>query len=311
MTGVITLSIEIELGWGMHDTGVFSHLSDDRSAEETALRRILEICDEYNIQISFDIVGHLYHESCSGSHEGPYADSWWKNDPGTTQKTHPHFYAPDLIESIIDRRTDHEICTHTYSHILAEEVSDDVVRHELQLVRNVHQQWSLPAPSSIVMPRHQSVNYEVLNEFDIRTIRRPLNEYGLPDTNPVRKLWWITTRDHPECELSLSEGVVETTCTPHPSLAGTVLPTGQDKVPLYFRGLPLRVRERIHRQYLTGAIEHAIQEDSHVHLWTHLYNTANESQWRAIKPALEYLAKQRDEGKVEIRKMCDLPEIVQ
>jgi peptidoglycan/xylan/chitin deacetylase (PgdA/CDA1 family) len=311
MTGTITISIEIELGWGMHDMGVFSHLSEDRSAEETALRRILNFSDKNDIQISFDVVGHLYRDSCNGSHEGPYPNSWWENDPGTDKKIHPQFYAPELIESIIDCQTTHEICTHTYSHILAKDMSDDLVRHELQLVRDVHERWDMSPPSSIVMPRHQSVDYELLEEFDIRTIRRPLTEYGLPDANPVRKLWWMISRDHPECELSISEGIIETTCTPHPSLAGTVLPSGQGDAPLYFRFLPLRVRERIHRRYLIGAIERAAQENSHVHLWTHLHNIANDSQWRAIEPALEHLAKRRDEEKVEIQKMCDLPEIVQ
>jgi len=310
MTGTITLSIEVELGWGMHDMGVFSHISDDRSAEEMALRRILDCCDDNDVQISFDIVGHLYQDSCSGSHAGPYPDSWWENDPGTNQKENPQFYAPGLIESIIDRRTPHEICTHTYTHILAEEVSDELVRHELQSAHEIHEQWGLPAPSSIVMPRHHSVNYEILNEFDIRTIRRPIQQYGMPDADPVRKMWWLITRDHPRCELSSSEGVVETTCTPHPSLTGTVLPSGQTRAPVYFRFLPLRVRESIHRRYLIGAIDRAANEDSHIHLWAHLYNTANDSQWRVIKSALEHLTKRRDEGKVEIRKMNDLPEIV-
>lgn len=75
MTGIITLSVELELGWGMHDMGVTSHLSDDRSAEETVLTNLLETCDRLSLPVSFDIVGHLYHESCRGFHEGPYPDS--------------------------------------------------------------------------------------------------------------------------------------------------------------------------------------------------------------------------------------------
>jgi hypothetical protein len=310
MTGIVTVSVEVELGWGMHDTGVFSHLSTDRSAEETALRRILNCCDENDIRISFDVVGHLYRDSCSGTHNGPYPDSWWENDPGTTRKTDPKFYSPQLIESIVDNSTDHEICTHTYSHVLAEEVPDDLIRHELRLVRDIHDRRGLPAPRSIVMPRHQSVDYPILREFDICTIRRPLTAYGLPGANPASKLYWLITRDHPECELTTSEGIVETTCTPHPSLAGTVLPSGQKKAPSYFRFLPLRVRERIHRRYLFDAIERAARKDTHIHLWTHLFNIANDSQWRAIEPALKRLSKRRNEGKLEILPMCDLPEVV-
>lgn len=41
MTGIVTLSVEVELGWGMHDLDEFSHLSPNRSAEERALTRLL------------------------------------------------------------------------------------------------------------------------------------------------------------------------------------------------------------------------------------------------------------------------------
>lgn len=49
MAGVITLSIELELGWGMHDIGEFDHLSEDRSAESETVRRLLDVCEDLSI----------------------------------------------------------------------------------------------------------------------------------------------------------------------------------------------------------------------------------------------------------------------
>lgn len=51
---------------------IFTYNLSDRSAEETALRRILGCCDENDIQISFDIVRYLYQDSCNGNNNRPY-----------------------------------------------------------------------------------------------------------------------------------------------------------------------------------------------------------------------------------------------
>lgn len=311
MVGTITLSVEIELGWGMHDQGEFSHLSHDRTTEEQALSRLLAVCDDQQIEISFDIVGHLYHNACSGSHEGPYPTDWWKNDPGSSAAQAPLFYAPSMVTAIAERSVDHELCTHTYSHILAAEMCDEVTRHELRRVRTIHDEWDIPESSSIVMPRHQEVNYSVLSEYGIEVIRRPIETYGGSDLTPPAKLWWLFTRDHPICALRrASDGIVETTCTPHPSLASVTLPAGQRTPPLYFRTMPRRIREYMHRRYLCDAFELAADTHSHVHLWTHLFNIANDSQWRALKPALERLGELRNQGCVDVHPMRDLPSMV-
>jgi hypothetical protein len=158
------------------------------------------------------------------------------------------------------------------------------------------------------MPRHHDVSYSLLTSHGIETIRRPIADYGV-DRNPVGTLWWQLTRDHPACDLLRTDGIVETTCTPHPSLAGTALPVGQRPASRRFRPLPRRLRESLHRRYLERAIELAASGE-HVHLWAHLYNMANDSQWRSIRPAFESLSRARDEGDVIVRPMNELPDVV-
>ncbi|RLM56895.1 polysaccharide deacetylase family protein, partial [Halorubrum sp. Atlit-26R] len=138
MTGIVTLSIELELGWGMHDKAEYSHLSTDRAAETKALHRILDSADRHDLPITFDVVGHLFHESCTGSHAGPYPEDYWSEDPGTDEETDPHFYAPDLVREIQSRKTDHEITTHTYSHLLADNASAEQLHSELSRVKQIH-----------------------------------------------------------------------------------------------------------------------------------------------------------------------------
>ena len=311
MTGIVTLSFELELGWGMHDMNTFSHLSDDRTSEETALSRILNSFERNNIRASFNVVGHLFHESCPGEHSGPYPAPWWRNDPGSSHRGNPQFYAPELIENIIESSVDHEICTHTYSHILAEEVSAKLLRHELDMVHDLHQRWGLSLPKSIVMPRHQKCDYSVLSEYGISTIRRPIRGYGKPNINPISKLWWLLTRNHPKCEIKDNDEIIETTCTPHPSLSSTILSTGREKPEPYFRVIPRKVREYLHKKYLIDAINLAAYNGHHIHLWTHLYNIANKSQWDVISPVLDYIGEMERQEKIKTVPMRDLPMFVE
>lgn len=308
MRGTITLSIELELGWGIHDKAEYSHLSPDRSAENKALNRLLDLADIHNLPITFDVVGHLLHDSCLGSHPGPHQESWWTEDPGTTSNSDPLFYAPNLVREIQNRETDHELATHTYSHLLADEATSEELDDELATVEEVHADFGLPTPTSIVMPRHQQPDYSILADHGVETIRRPIDGYGRDFTNPVSKLWWLLTRDHPECTIDTRNGILETTATPHPSLTSLTLPSGQSSPHPVFSIIPRRIRQYLHRRYMINAIDLAATRGEHVHLWTHLYNMANDSQWEPMKESLAHLAKKRSEGNITIKCMEELNE---
>ena len=309
MTGVVTLSIELELGWGMHDQAEYRHLSSDRSAETEALHALLDLTDRHDLPITFDVVGHLFHDSCSGSHPGPHPELWWGEDPGTCSNSDPLFYAPDLVREIRNRETDHELATHTYSHLLADEATSEELNDELATVNDLHADAGLPAPTSIVMPRHQQPDYSILVDHGIETIRRPMEGYGSSDSDPVSTFWWLLTRDHPASTLRRRNGILETTATPHPSLTAASLPAGQLRPHLAFSAIPESIRKHRHRQYLLDAIDRAKEEASHIHLWTHLYNFANEVQWNAMKPGLDRIGKLYGDDEIDMMPMRDLPEL--
>jgi len=95
MGGKITLSVEIELGWGHHDKPDGNPaLSEDREVETKALRRLLAVCDEHRIPITFDIVGHLLHESCDGIHDAPIPTTGSMPIPERMSRRIPTFTHP-------------------------------------------------------------------------------------------------------------------------------------------------------------------------------------------------------------------------
>jgi len=308
MAGLVTLSVEVELGWGTHDKNDYGHLSADGSVERSALKDLLNVCDGLEIPISFDIVGHLFESECEGWHEGEYPRGWWSADPGTGVESDPLFYAPELVQMIQDADVNHEICTHTYSHILGDEVPPETLEDELSKVENLHREFEIPGPYSIVFPRHQSDHYDILEEHDICVVRTAFTDHERNDRNVLYRLYSRLYPDHSLSEVRRDGGIVETSCSPTASLTARSLPVGQLKPHWGIRAIPKSVRQQLHLRSLKSAVDKAIESDGHLHLWSHVYNISGSGQWAPLKSGLRYMAKNRQVGALEFKRMVDLAE---
>lgn len=308
MTGSVTLSLEIELAWGQHDKEKSPICSPDRSEEERYLNELLATCDEYGISVTFDIVGHLLLDECDGNHHGPHEVGWFSADPGTNATIDPLFYWPNVAEIIGEQSIDHDVATHTFSHVLCDEIDNQTLEWELQRCFEVHRDAGFGVPQTIVSPRHKEVSYDVLLDLDIRGVRT-VKRY--PEETTVgryvqRAKYWSFDRGHPAFAPQRCGELVELFTTPYPSLTAVHLPNGRSKPLWVFRHIPVNVRRRIHQSYLSDAIETAMKTDSNVHLWTHLYNMANKVQWSCIDPFLRQLGEAQQDELVEVLTMSEL-----
>ena len=287
MSGSTTISVEIELAWGFHDKQPPSEvpeLSENGQQERETLQWLLNLCDKHGITITFDIVGHLLLDSCSGRHDGPHADGWFARDPGTSVGEDPLFYAPEVVEWIRAADVDHEICTHTFSHVLCDEVSEEVLDWELTTVADLHDE----TVASLVPPRHRAPPYGVLRDRDIDTIRLA-DEAATPPASTIKRYLWTLTRNHPLDEPRTESGVVETRTSPLVTLTAPYLSRGvADPHPAY-RIVPRSLRQRTHERFLTSALQRAVSQKRNVHYWTHLYNLAHEAQKPCIERFLDQL----------------------
>lgn len=285
MVGSLTISIEVELGWGVHDLRDYEHLSADGAEERKYLQKFLAKADACGVPASFDIVGHLLLNECDGTHPGAYPEGWFTSDPGTGADAESLFYAPDLADPIVSAETDHELCTHTFTHLLCGEVSDELVERELHAVQEVHEDITGPV-TSFVPPRHQRPSNAVLRRNGI-THARYAKRQSSP--TPAHRFKELTVGPHPVWRPQLVDGVLETYCTTYPSLTARSLPKGQKDTHSLFKRFPLPVRKRVHEYYLRRSVRELVENESHLHLWCHLYDFSNEHQWDVLSGFLEYL----------------------
>lgn len=301
---VVTLSMEVELGWGVHDVDEYERISHRREAETTYLRRLLEHCDRVGVPFSFDVVGHLLRESCDADHESPHEAGWFDADPGTDVDDDPLFYAPDLVEDIRATDVDHELCTHSFSHVACEHTSTEAVEWDLRKAQAVHEDVLGERTVSFVPPKHERPPVEALRAAGIEIIRMHRSE----NLSPPAKLMRMTLGPHPAFEPELVDGIVVSYCTTYPSLTSSLLPSGQQRVHPAFRYLPLSLDHRsdLHARYLRRAAEAALESGTPVHLWTHLNDLANEHQWAAVRRFLTELARLEAATDLEVVTMADL-----
>lgn len=308
MSGTITFSIEIELGWGVTQYNKLDVLSPNRQVETRTLEQLLDVCDELTIPITFNIVGHLLHDNPLEKYDGGHKDGRFSDIPITGSEDDPLFYAPDLVRRIQRSSVDHEICTHTFTHVECANVSPERLRWEFDRTLEAHEEFGLERPTSLVPPCHSPPPKEVLRDYGIEIVR--MSRSQTPElkaaASRARLAMDILTGVQPIMAPQMCDDVLETYCTKFPSLTAPFLQSGQKKPHPLFMIIPRSLRKRLHSYNLEQTLYSVIQEDSYVHVWSHLWEMSNNIQWPHIENFLRTVSYCQTRGNINIRTMEEL-----
>ena len=135
---IAIISADFELAWASryskHYTNPLTKALEKATTERENIPRIVNLCEIYNIPITWLTVGHLFLEECRRvdgilhpeiQQPVKFENDWWlfksadwfEYDPGTDFKSDPLWYCPDLVRMILKSNVKHEIGCHTFSHI--------------------------------------------------------------------------------------------------------------------------------------------------------------------------------------------------
>ncbi|WP_255171270.1 polysaccharide deacetylase family protein [Natrononativus amylolyticus] len=300
MTATFVVSIEVELGWGTHDLNDFSHLSADGSVEREFLDLFLQIADRHSVAVTFNVVGKLFDKCDTNNDRHLYPSGWFSSETGQKGL----FYGPDLINAIDNTDVNHEVCTHTYSHILFEDMSRNVAQADLREAQRTHYERYRSKTKSLVPPRHQEPEMETLKENNIEIIRlgRPLQSSTRPG------LFWELFVGLPFAHTPRTvDDVVETYVSRFPSLTVPLLPRGRSSPPSVFKLIPTEFRGRTYRYGIKRALDQASKNNQVVHLWCHVYNFSSKQQIKHIDKLFSMVSSRDD---VQTKTMAQLNEAV-
>ncbi len=165
----ICISADFEMSWAWRSHGrKAAELIGERERHNVPL--ILGLLEHYSIPITWATVGHLFLESCTRSSsglahpsmprplsDGSWSGDWYFHDPCSNVRKDPLWYAPDLIQQIMECKTPHEVGTHSFSHIdfTARYSTPEVVCRELESCIYAMQPFGI-RPRSLVFPRNRA-----------------------------------------------------------------------------------------------------------------------------------------------------------
>ncbi len=200
---ICLISADFEMAWASRYTKSVSNplekAIDDGYKTRENVPKILDLCDKYNIPITWATVGHLFLESCNEENGIKHPDlprleyfenqywefkqgDWFDYDPCTDFKRDPAWYAPDLIKDILSRKVKHEIGCHTFSHVDCRDSVDDgkVFEAEIGKCLNIAEEWNLRL-RSFVHPGHTIGNLNTLSRLGFSSFRTDYGDtLGLP-----------------------------------------------------------------------------------------------------------------------------------
>ena len=205
--GIVVMSADFEMAWAFRYSKQRSqHAVEIGLQERKNVPVILNLLDTYQIPCTWSTVGHLMLDSCRKTNGSIHSDmprpayfenknwcfhsgDWYQHDPGSDYQKDPAWYAPDLVEQIIQAQVSHEIGCHTFSHIdfTNEHCPPDLARAEISRCKELAARMGIQL-RSMVFPGGTEGNRQVLKEQGFWCYRKPMDfeidmpyvdEYGL------------------------------------------------------------------------------------------------------------------------------------
>lgn len=157
--GYFLFSLDTELAWGYFDQYRPGRFSSGGVRERKAIRRLLDIFDEFEISATWAVVGHMFFASCEKCEVCPVLE--WKGKYSSFEQIYDTndqlWYGADVIDLLQSRSTRHEIGFHGYTH----KVFDERVMTEAEAKTEITEWRRLAArknitPYSVAFPRNRA-----------------------------------------------------------------------------------------------------------------------------------------------------------
>jgi hypothetical protein len=279
-TGKLTISIDLELAWGVWDHLTPRDLRLAETAERPICTALIELFDRYRVPATWAIVAALLDEASATMHPGPKA-CW---------------FAPDIIERLTNAKAGHEIGSHSGRHIYFDKASAVEAEDDIQFARSIHRAHSI-AFESFDFPRGASGHLAVLSSAGLKTCS-------------YADVGWVVAARRGGRRLGQMANLVDKLLPIPPSPAWAERNSALIHIPKSMlimgrNGLRRMVLPAVTRTKLRLGLEHARRMGAIFHLWFHpsnFYHRCDE-QLATLAWFLEHAASEANRGHIEIRTM--------
>jgi hypothetical protein len=154
--GQLIISIDLELAWGVWDHPTPEGLRFAAEDERPICASLVDMLDRHQIPVTWAIVAALLDEASAAARPG--GKQCW--------------YAPDVIERIVNAKSRHEIGSHGGRHRYFDCMAPAQAREDLEFARAQHRVHALQF-DAFVFPRNSIGHLDVLRDTGLITFRGP------------------------------------------------------------------------------------------------------------------------------------------
>lgn len=297
--GSFVISLDTELCWGTFDIPSFE--KRDYIGTRNVIRDLLALFDEYETPVTWALVTHLLsdcrdsrnnHESLSECASVESTD-WYSSLPCQTGMDERSWYEPSIVDWIRDATVEHDIGSHTHTHLVLEGRDRELARADIEASVSVAESVDEPV-RSFVYPR---------NCIDYRDIVR---DAGF-DAIRGRDARWYESIDLPASFRKVSRFVDEATTWTPPTVvptsrSGLVEIPGSQVFRPHHGGWQYTPSHSQQERAIAG-LNRAAQSGEIFHLWFHPFNLAKDPERLLIEleDVLKHaeILRERDELRVQ------------
>jgi peptidoglycan/xylan/chitin deacetylase (PgdA/CDA1 family) len=287
--GSFVFSLDVELAWGVRDSGIAPHERTLRE-ERQAMRWLLAELDVFELPATWALVGRLLLDGGAPESWEQEANTHTFPRGGAPRRGDALWYAADYVDLIRSARAAHEVGTHTFSHLVATDISctEEIFRAELVRARDAHARLGLDM-KSLVFPRNQVRHLDVLRELEVVAYRgTETHLYDLVGGRSARALHFADRM----------LGLVPPTYEPVPDRGLVNVPASMFLYPR--RGSRSFLPASARRRQAVNAVRDAAKRGRVAHVWLHPYNlVADESLRDTCHAVFAEAARARDQGLVD------------
>ena len=149
-----SISIDLELAWGVWDKINQNHLNNAINLERKIVDKLLDIFNYYDLPVSWATVGALID----------------KNNKMINVGDKKAWYAPDIIDKIINSKTNHLIASHSYAHPNFKETNENIIIEDFKKAEYFFKTLDIK-PNVLVFPRNQVAHLSILKKFNYKFYR--------------------------------------------------------------------------------------------------------------------------------------------
>jgi hypothetical protein len=275
--GKLTISIDLELAWGVWDVLTAEKIHFAETAERPICNALIELFDRYQVPATWAIVAALLDEASARSRAG--SKNCW--------------YAPDIIERVVGAKVPHEIGSHSGRHIYFDNASASEAEADLDFARDVHRANGLSF-DSFIFPRNACGHLDQLARVGLRVFSHADVGWTVAPSRAGR---------HVARVVNLADKLLP--IPPHPTLArprGGLIELEKSMLLMGRNGLRRFVLPQVTRAKFQLGLQRACRSGGVFHLWFHPSNFyyRRDEQLATLAWCLARAADEAGRGRIEI-----------